>query len=181
MIWDRSKSNLESWKGVSDVSLYPGDQYDLSDFSYLPGQQLSRCTCPGEEHPGLRIATAHSWAGLHPKSRCSRQRHKDHRVPFRSPVGGRRSVSATNGSIRPKIWSSPTRPLRYRTCILGGKHIFVLIPKLEYGECVMAYGCYSYIVFSNKPLPRFPSTVSRPLGLHGGALFDHVELRQQLL
>jgi len=38
--------------GVPDVSLYPGDKYNLGDFSYLPGQRLSRCTCPGEEHPG---------------------------------------------------------------------------------------------------------------------------------
>jgi beta-glucanase (GH16 family) len=42
----------QTWKGVPDVSLYPGDQYNLGDFSYLPGQRLSRCTCPGEEHPG---------------------------------------------------------------------------------------------------------------------------------
>ena len=42
----------QTWKGVPDVSAYPGDQYNLGDFSYLPGQRLSRCTCPGEAHPG---------------------------------------------------------------------------------------------------------------------------------
>ena len=42
----------QTFNGVPDLSLYPGDQYNLGDFSYLPGQRLSRCTCPGEEHPG---------------------------------------------------------------------------------------------------------------------------------
>lgn len=42
----------QTYHGLPDVSLYPGDQYNLGDFSYLPGQRLSRCTCPGEEHPG---------------------------------------------------------------------------------------------------------------------------------
>ncbi|KAF9647162.1 glycoside hydrolase family 16 protein [Thelephora ganbajun] len=42
----------QTWKGVPDVSSYPGDKYNLGDFSYLPGQRLSRCTCPGEDHPG---------------------------------------------------------------------------------------------------------------------------------
>lgn len=43
----------QTWKGVPDVSLFPGDQYNQGDFSYLPGQRLSRCTCPDEQdHPG---------------------------------------------------------------------------------------------------------------------------------
>jgi len=42
----------QTLNGIPDVSLFPGDQYNQDDFSYLPGQRLSRCTCPGEEHPG---------------------------------------------------------------------------------------------------------------------------------
>ena len=38
--------------GIPDVSLYPSDRYHQDSFSYLPGQRLSRCTCPGEDHPG---------------------------------------------------------------------------------------------------------------------------------
>ena len=38
--------------GVQDVPLYPGDRYHQDSFSYIPGQRLSRCTCPGEDHPG---------------------------------------------------------------------------------------------------------------------------------
>ncbi|BGP19126.1 hypothetical protein JCM10213v2_007213 [Rhodosporidiobolus nylandii] len=29
-----------------------GDQYHYDDFNYLIGQRLSRCTCPGDDHPG---------------------------------------------------------------------------------------------------------------------------------
>jgi len=29
-----------------------GDRYHDFAFSYLPGQKLSRCSCPGEDHPG---------------------------------------------------------------------------------------------------------------------------------
>ena len=36
---------------ISHCTLYPGDKFNLGDFSHLPGQWLSRCTCPGEEHP----------------------------------------------------------------------------------------------------------------------------------
>ena len=43
----------QTLNGVPDVSLYPCDQYNLGDFSRLPGQRPSRCTCLGEEHPGL--------------------------------------------------------------------------------------------------------------------------------
>ena len=37
---------------MSDVFLYSGNKFNFGDFLYLPGQWLSRCTCPGEEHPG---------------------------------------------------------------------------------------------------------------------------------
>ena len=47
--WYGSRPNRQ---GVPDVSTYPGDQYNLGNFSYLPGQRLSRCACPGEELPG---------------------------------------------------------------------------------------------------------------------------------
>ena len=33
--------------------MFPGDKSNLGDFSDLPGQRLSCCTCPGEGHPGL--------------------------------------------------------------------------------------------------------------------------------
>ena len=41
---------------MPDVSAYPGDPYNLDDFSYLPGQRLSSCTCPGETHPGPKLS-----------------------------------------------------------------------------------------------------------------------------
>jgi len=41
----------QTYNGIPDVSQYADDPtYDA--FSYLPGQRLSRCTCPGESHPG---------------------------------------------------------------------------------------------------------------------------------
>ena len=43
----------QTWQGIPEVSAYPGDKYSVDGFSYLPGQRLSRCTCPGEKHPGL--------------------------------------------------------------------------------------------------------------------------------
>ena len=95
---------------------------------------------PARSTLDLRMATAHLWTGLLSKSMCSRLRHRAHRVPFHSPVNGRRSMRVTNGSIRPKIWSSPTQPLRYRTCMLEGKHTFFLFSKVEGGVCVMADG-----------------------------------------
>ncbi|KAI0311695.1 glycoside hydrolase family 16 protein [Amylostereum chailletii] len=33
-----------------------GDKYNGDQFSKLPGQRLSRCTCPGEDHPGPKHA-----------------------------------------------------------------------------------------------------------------------------
>ena len=47
----RAMSGLSPLNGVPDVSAFPGDQYNLGEFSHLPGQRLSRCTCPGEAHP----------------------------------------------------------------------------------------------------------------------------------
>ena len=34
------------------VNMEYGDPYNDNNFSMLPGQRLSRCTCPGESHPG---------------------------------------------------------------------------------------------------------------------------------
>jgi len=42
----------QTWNGVPDISDLQGDKYNQGHFSYLPGQRLSRCTCPGEDHPG---------------------------------------------------------------------------------------------------------------------------------
>lgn len=42
----------QSVKGVPYAATINGDPYNNDAFSYLPGQRLSRCTCPGESHPG---------------------------------------------------------------------------------------------------------------------------------
>lgn len=39
-----------------------GDAFNLGDLSYLPGQRLSACTCPGENHPGPILSDG-SFAG----------------------------------------------------------------------------------------------------------------------
>jgi len=41
----------QSVNGVPDVSQYPEDNGNHG-FCFLPGQRLSRCTCPGQSHPG---------------------------------------------------------------------------------------------------------------------------------
>ncbi|KIK01437.1 glycoside hydrolase family 16 protein [Laccaria amethystina LaAM-08-1] len=38
--------------GIPVAATVNGDQGDGGALSYLPGQRLSRCTCPGESHPG---------------------------------------------------------------------------------------------------------------------------------
>ncbi|KZP15522.1 glycoside hydrolase family 16 protein [Athelia psychrophila] len=42
----------QSIAGVPAVALNTGGNNHDSTLSYLPGQRLSRCTCPGESHPG---------------------------------------------------------------------------------------------------------------------------------
>ena len=38
--------------GIPAAATVNGDKGDGGALSYLPGQRLSRCTCPGESHPG---------------------------------------------------------------------------------------------------------------------------------
>ncbi|KAF7966825.1 hypothetical protein HWV62_36925 [Athelia sp. TMB] len=42
----------QSVGGQPEVALDTGGTYMNSTLSFLPGQRLSRCTCPGESHPG---------------------------------------------------------------------------------------------------------------------------------
>lgn len=38
--------------GLPIAATVNGDKGNGGVLSYLPGQRLSRCTCPGESHPG---------------------------------------------------------------------------------------------------------------------------------
>lgn len=38
--------------GQPELATVDGDPGQGGALSYLPGQRLSRCTCPGESHPG---------------------------------------------------------------------------------------------------------------------------------
>lgn len=42
----------QSIAGKPEAATINGDPYNDNKFSMLPGQKLSRCTCPGEVHPG---------------------------------------------------------------------------------------------------------------------------------
>ncbi|KAH8835015.1 beta-glucan synthesis-associated protein [Flagelloscypha sp. PMI_526] len=42
----------QTHNGLPVTALSGGDPSANDELSYLPGQRLSRCTCPGEEHPG---------------------------------------------------------------------------------------------------------------------------------
>ncbi|EIW86864.1 glycoside hydrolase family 16 protein [Coniophora puteana RWD-64-598 SS2] len=42
----------QTHNGGPPAALKNGDPYNGNVISYLPGQRLSRCTCPGESHPG---------------------------------------------------------------------------------------------------------------------------------
>ncbi|KAJ8509418.1 hypothetical protein ONZ45_g8416 [Pleurotus djamor] len=42
----------QSVAGVPPAALTSGDKNQGGSLSFLPGQKLSRCTCPGEPHPG---------------------------------------------------------------------------------------------------------------------------------
>ena len=65
----RSEANFNQWpysydscdigtvpnqtiNGLPAAATVGGDQSEGGVLSYLPGQRLSRCTCPGESHPG---------------------------------------------------------------------------------------------------------------------------------
>jgi hypothetical protein len=41
-----------SYNGLPLAATQNGDKSRNGALSYLPGQRLSRCTCPGEDHPG---------------------------------------------------------------------------------------------------------------------------------
>lgn len=42
----------QTLKGLPVAATENGDPSYNGVLSYLPGQRLSRCTCPGESHPG---------------------------------------------------------------------------------------------------------------------------------
>ncbi|KAG1715994.1 hypothetical protein ID866_1159 [Astraeus odoratus] len=42
----------QTHNGGPEAAVTNGDPYNGDVLSYLPGQRLSRCTCPGESHPG---------------------------------------------------------------------------------------------------------------------------------
>jgi len=43
---------LQTLNGLPEAALTEGDPTENGALSFLPGQRLSRCTCPGESHPG---------------------------------------------------------------------------------------------------------------------------------
>ncbi|KIY69736.1 glycoside hydrolase family 16 protein [Cylindrobasidium torrendii FP15055 ss-10] len=42
----------QTLNGLPEAALTSGNENVNGELSYLPGQRLSRCTCPGESHPG---------------------------------------------------------------------------------------------------------------------------------
>jgi len=42
----------QSVNGLPEAAVTHGDPYNKGILSFQPGQRLSRCTCPGESHPG---------------------------------------------------------------------------------------------------------------------------------
>jgi beta-glucan synthesis-associated protein KRE6 len=42
----------QTQNGLPEIALTSGDPAFNNALSYLAGQRLSSCTCPGEEHPG---------------------------------------------------------------------------------------------------------------------------------
>ena len=42
----------QTFNGQPAITQTVGDPYHNNALSYLPGQRLSSCTCPGEAHPG---------------------------------------------------------------------------------------------------------------------------------
>ncbi|KAL4070806.1 glycoside hydrolase family 16 protein [Scleroderma citrinum] len=49
--------------GLPTAAVTNGDPYNGDVLSYLPGQRLSRCTCPGESHPGPIHASDGTYVG----------------------------------------------------------------------------------------------------------------------
>jgi len=46
----------QTYNGLPLAATVNGDDTRGGALSYLPGQRLSRCTCPGEDHPGPKHA-----------------------------------------------------------------------------------------------------------------------------
>ena len=42
----------QTLNGKPELATVDGDSGQNGALSFLPGQRLSRCTCPGESHPG---------------------------------------------------------------------------------------------------------------------------------
>lgn len=53
----------QTHQGQPAAALVNGDPYHGDVLSYLPGQRLSRCTCPGESHPGPIHASDGTYVG----------------------------------------------------------------------------------------------------------------------
>ncbi|KIJ68201.1 glycoside hydrolase family 16 protein [Hydnomerulius pinastri MD-312] len=53
----------QTHNGGPPAALENGDPYNGDVLSYLPGQRLSRCTCPGESHPGPVHASDGTFVG----------------------------------------------------------------------------------------------------------------------
>lgn len=53
----------QTHNGLPAAALENGDPYNGDVLSYLPGQRLSRCTCPGESHPGPVHASDGTYVG----------------------------------------------------------------------------------------------------------------------
>ncbi|GAA5825836.1 hypothetical protein JCM11251_000020 [Rhodosporidiobolus azoricus] len=49
--------------GLPTFTAAEGDQYHYNDFNYLTGQRLSRCTCPGDDHPGPKHKDTGEYVG----------------------------------------------------------------------------------------------------------------------
>ncbi|KAJ7574310.1 beta-glucan synthesis-associated [Mycena floridula] len=49
---DVGTAKNQTVNGLPVAATVNGDPYNDGALSYLPGQRLSRCTCPGESHPG---------------------------------------------------------------------------------------------------------------------------------
>jgi beta-glucanase (GH16 family) len=53
----------QTHNGLPEAALVDGDSSSNFALSYLPGQRLSRCTCPGESHPGPIHSSDGSYVG----------------------------------------------------------------------------------------------------------------------
>ncbi len=127
--------------GLPEVALTTGGDDVNGELSYLPGQRLSRCTCPGESHPGPKhsdgsfvgraapeidvfeaqvsnslgeVSQSGQWAVS-----ASFSIHKSPRV---SCVPCSLSTRPTFGTTAPRILSSPTPRFPNSTRILVEVH-----------------------------------------------------------